>query len=104
MVDSFKWGFVLAMGLTLLAALLRDGVTPECLHTISGDLPGVSRPDRRHAQPLQFHFDFSSPYGYLASERIETLAARHRARVEWRPMLLGAVFKVAGTQPLTSCR
>jgi 2-hydroxychromene-2-carboxylate isomerase len=53
------------------------------------------------AQPLQLHFDFSSPYGYLASERIEALAARHRRSVEWRPMLLGAVFKVTGTQPLT---
>ena len=52
--------------------------------------------------PLRFHFDFSSPYGYLASQRIESLAARHGRAVEWRPMLLGAAFKVAGTQPLTS--
>jgi 2-hydroxychromene-2-carboxylate isomerase len=52
--------------------------------------------------PLRFHFDFSSPYGYLASERIEGLAARHRRTVDWRPMLLGAAFKVAGTQPLTA--
>jgi len=54
------------------------------------------------ADPLEFHFDFSSPYGYLASERIEALAARHGRAVDWRPMLLGAAFKVAGTQPLTS--
>ena len=53
------------------------------------------------AQPLQFHFDFSSPYGYLAAERIEALAGRHQRSVEWLPMLLGAVFKVTGTQPLT---
>ena len=52
--------------------------------------------------PIRFHFDFSSPYGYLASERIEALAARHGRAVDWRPMLLGAAFKVAGTQPLTS--
>jgi 2-hydroxychromene-2-carboxylate isomerase len=52
--------------------------------------------------PLRFHFDFSSPYGYLASQRIESLATRHGRAVEWRPMLLGAAFKVAGTQPLTS--
>jgi len=52
--------------------------------------------------PLRFHFDFSSPYGYLASERIESLAGRHDRAVDWRPMLLGAAFKVAGTQPLTS--
>ena len=54
------------------------------------------------SEPLRFHFDFSSPYGYLASERIESLAARHDRAVDWRPMLLGAAFKVAGTQPLTS--
>ena len=52
--------------------------------------------------PLRFHFDFSSPYGYLASQRIEALAARHGRDVDWKPMLLGAAFKVAGTQPLTS--
>ena len=52
--------------------------------------------------PLQFHFDFSSPYGYIASERIEALAARHGRGVDWRPMLLGVAFKVAGTQPLTT--
>jgi len=51
--------------------------------------------------PLQFHFDFSSPYGYLAAERIEALAAKHGRGVDWRPMLLGAVFKITGTQPLT---
>ena len=51
--------------------------------------------------PLQFHFDFSSPYGYLAAERIEALATKHARGVDWRPMLLGAVLKVTGTQPLT---
>ncbi len=53
-------------------------------------------------EPLDFYFDFSSPYGYLASCRIDQLAARHERGVSWRPFLLGAVFKVAGTGPLTS--
>jgi 2-hydroxychromene-2-carboxylate isomerase len=53
-------------------------------------------------QPVQFHFDFSSPYGYLAAHKIEPLAAKYGRAVDWRPMLLGAAFKVAGTQPLTS--
>lgn len=53
------------------------------------------------AAPLQFHFDFISPYGYLASLRIEELAARHGREVDWRPMLLGvAVLKVMGLKPL----
>ena len=51
--------------------------------------------------PLQFHFDFSSPYGYLASEKIEALAARYGRAVDWRPMLLGVAFKTTGAQPLT---
>jgi 2-hydroxychromene-2-carboxylate isomerase len=52
--------------------------------------------------PVQFHFDFSSPYGYLASEKIEALASRHGRSVDWRPMLLGVAFKATGSQPLTS--
>lgn len=50
---------------------------------------------------IEFYFDFSSPYSYLASEEIEALAERHGRDVVWRPMLLGAVFKVAGNVPLT---
>ncbi len=51
--------------------------------------------------PIDFYFDFSSPYGFLASEKIEALAARHGRDVSWRPMLLGVVFKQTGAAPLT---
>ena len=54
------------------------------------------------ATPIDFYFDFSSPYGYLASTRIDELAARHGRSVVWRPILLGAVFKITGQQPLAS--
>jgi len=54
------------------------------------------------AAPIEFHFDFSSPYGYLAAQRIEALAARHGRVVDWRPMLLGAAFKLSGMAPLTA--
>lgn len=50
--------------------------------------------------PIEFYFDFSSPYGYLASSQIDALAAKHGRDVNWRPFLLGAVFKVSGTRPL----
>lgn len=50
--------------------------------------------------PIDFYFDFSSPYGYFASTQIDELAARHGRAVTWRPILLGAVFKVTGGQPL----
>lgn len=52
------------------------------------------------AAPIEFYFDFSSPYGYFASTRIDGLAARHGRTVNWHPILLGAVFKVTGSQPL----
>ncbi len=51
-------------------------------------------------EPIEFYFDFSSPYGYLAAEQIDALAARHGRAVDWRPMLLGVVFKDTGSQPL----
>ena len=50
---------------------------------------------------LDFYFDFSSPYGYLASEKIEALAARHGRVVDWHPVLLGVIFKQTGAAPLT---
>ena len=51
--------------------------------------------------PIDFYFDFSSPYGYLASEKIEALAERHGRSVDWHPILLGVVFKLTGANPLT---
>ncbi len=50
--------------------------------------------------PIDFYFDFSSPYGYLASHRIDALAARHGRAVRWRPFLLGVAFKITGQRPL----
>ncbi len=52
------------------------------------------------AEPLIFYFDFSSPYGFLAAREIDGLAARHGRAAVWKPMLLGAVFKQNGMQPL----
>lgn len=46
--------------------------------------------------PIDFWFDFSSPYSYIASELIDDLAAKYGRAVNWRPMLLGAAFKASG--------
>ena len=54
------------------------------------------------AEPIRFYFDFSSPYSYLASERIDALAKKHGRQVQWRPILLGAIVKTLGTVTLTS--
>ncbi|MGH6622727.1 MAG: 2-hydroxychromene-2-carboxylate isomerase [Burkholderiaceae bacterium] len=50
---------------------------------------------------LEFYFDFSSPYAYIASEEIEAVATRLDRPVQWHPILLGAVFKETGGAPLT---
>ncbi len=52
------------------------------------------------SDPIEFYFDFSSPYGYLAAECIDDLAARHGRDVAWRPYLMGVAMKVTGSAPL----
>lgn len=42
---------------------------------------------------LEFFFDYSCPYAYLAFVQIEALAARTDATLVWRPFLLGGVFR-----------
>lgn len=48
------------------------------------------------SEPLVFHFDFSSPYGYLASTKIDALGAMYGREVVWKPFLIGATFKATG--------
>lgn len=49
---------------------------------------------------ILFYFDFSSPYGYLASQTIDALSQRTGKPVIWRPYLLGVAFKRTGQRPL----
>lgn len=51
-------------------------------------------------EPVDFYFDFSSPYGYLAACVIDERMADAGRQVRWRPYLLGAVYKETGGQPL----
>jgi 2-hydroxychromene-2-carboxylate isomerase len=48
------------------------------------------------AAAIDFYFDFTSPYGYIASEHIDALAAKHERQVDWHPILLGFIFKQTG--------
>ena len=41
---------------------------------------------------LEFFFDISRPWTYLAFSRIEALAERMQAELVWRPILVGGVF------------
>ena len=51
---------------------------------------------------IDYFFSVLSPYAYLASLRIDEMAARHDRDVAWRPIMLGAVFKVVGTGPIVN--
>lgn len=45
---------------------------------------------------LEFYYDLSSPYSYLASTRIEEICKGHGAELDWKPFFLGGVFKESG--------
>ncbi len=49
--------------------------------------------------PIDFYFDFASPYAYLLSGQLEALAAKHGREVRWYPILLWALLKQIGLQP-----
>ena len=52
------------------------------------------------AAPVDFYFEFSSPYGYIASRLVEDIERRIGRPMTWRPFLLGPVFKLTGSAPL----
>lgn len=70
------------------------------------ELVGDSAPDTtrgevtsatRNRQPvLEVYWDFSSPFAYLGVSQAEKLAERTGAKLVWRPMLLGGLFKSIG--------
>lgn len=41
---------------------------------------------------VEFFYDYSSPWTYLAFTRIEELCRRHDAELVWRPILVGGIF------------
>jgi 2-hydroxychromene-2-carboxylate isomerase len=50
--------------------------------------------------PIDFYFDFSSPYGYFGSFKVENIARRFERPVNWHPFLIGATFQETGNKPL----
>lgn len=46
------------------------------------------------AQPtLEFNYDISCPFAYIASTRVKALATRTNANLVYRPVLLGAIYR-----------
>lgn len=48
---------------------------------------------------VTFWYEFSSPYSFLAAERVGDLARARGVDVTWKPFLLGAIFKEQGPTP-----
>jgi 2-hydroxychromene-2-carboxylate isomerase len=44
------------------------------------------------AKKLEFFYDCSSPWTYLAFSKIEEIARRHGTSVIWKPILVGGIF------------
>jgi 2-hydroxychromene-2-carboxylate isomerase len=54
------------------------------------------------AKSLDFYFDFTSPYGYIASQVIDDLAAKHGCATRWHAFMVTAAYKqFNATNPLT---
>ena len=51
---------------------------------------------------IDFYFDFSSPYSYIANAWVGPLAARHGRTVRRHAILLGATFQVTALKPPVS--
>ena len=44
------------------------------------------------ANYIEFYFDCSSPWTYLAFTEILSLSQRHKLEIDWKPVLVGGVF------------
>jgi 2-hydroxychromene-2-carboxylate isomerase len=54
------------------------------------------------SKQLDFYFDFASPTTYLAHCRLKQLSEQYGLQVNYKPMLLGGVFKAAqNSSPVT---
>ncbi len=67
---------------------------------INGKGAPAAQPAKK--DPVEFWFDFSSPYAYIASTLIDDIADEYGRTVTWRPFLLGVVFKETGNASLIS--
>jgi 2-hydroxychromene-2-carboxylate isomerase len=47
---------------------------------------------------IEFFYDLTSPWTYLAFTGIQPMAAAHGATIEWRPILVGGVFNAVNRE------
>tara|TARA_B100001123_G_scaffold448317_1_gene608774 strand:+ start:2019 stop:2609 length:591 start_codon:yes stop_codon:yes gene_type:complete len=49
---------------------------------------------------FEFYFDFASPYTFLAHKEIRRIEKENLIEIKYKPVLLGALLKLAGLKPL----
>jgi 2-hydroxychromene-2-carboxylate isomerase len=81
--DTFYWG---ADRLLFVARDLGCELLPPAENSASSEQP-----------TLEFFHDFSSPFSYLASTQMERIAQEAGAKLIYKPILLGGLFKAIGT-------
>lgn len=89
--------------MTLSSAGLRhthvlDHITTE--NIFSRNKPMTSLTTSALAQPngpcIEFWFDFGSTYSYISAMRIDRLVAESGVDIQWRPIMLGSIFRSLG--------
>ena len=50
-------------------------------------------------KPFEFYFDFVSPYTFLAHKEIRRIENKNSIKINYMPILLGALLKSAGIKP-----
>jgi 2-hydroxychromene-2-carboxylate isomerase len=54
------------------------------------------------SKTIEFYFDFGSPTAYLAHKRLQKLKAEYGCTIDYKPVLLGGLFKASGNMsPVT---
>lgn len=54
------------------------------------------------SKSVEFYYDYGSPTSYLAFKQLPALCQKHGAELDYKPVLLGGIFKATGnTSPMT---
>jgi len=47
-------------------------------------------------KPIEFYFDFVSPYSYLAHKQIRIIEKKENIKINYKPIFLGGLHKLVG--------
>ena len=47
-------------------------------------------------KPIEFYFDFVSPYSYLAHKQIRIIEKKENIKINYKPIFLGGLHKLIG--------